>query len=196
MLCEQCKIYNIDKNINKCLCCGAVIKDACATCVLPYERSWVVGGRAAGLDKLVESLKYRSIRALAWPLAEMMEGVLPCLPEDTIVVPVPTIARHVRERGLDHTWLVGKKLARLRGWRCERLVGRISDTVQVGVGAKQRRKQAKEAYGLVGEVDEGRHYLVLDDVCTTGASLAAVCDVLKKGGAQNISVVVLVKSGN
>ncbi|MCL1839672.1 hypothetical protein FWF89_01575 [Candidatus Saccharibacteria bacterium] len=144
----------------------------------------------------MDGLKYQSIRALAWPIAEMMDAVLPYLPENTAVVPVPTIARHVRERGLDHTWLIAKKLAKLRKWKCTKLVRRVTNTVQVGASAKCRREQAKSAYMLVGEVDERWNYLVLDDVCTTGASLEAVCMALKKGGAKNVSVIVLAKSGD
>jgi len=163
---------------------------------LAYDRSWVVGRRDDGLGRLVDGLKYGSMRAVAWSLAEMLDGVLPCLPEDVVVVPVPTIGRHVRARGLDHTWLMAKALARMRGWKCAKLVRRISGTVQVGVSAKQRWRQAKEAYALAGKVDGGMHFLVLDDVCTTGASLVAVCEALRSGGAKNISVAVLAKSGS
>jgi len=147
------------------------------------------------LGKLVDGLKYGSMRAAAWSMAEMIEGVLPGLSEDVVVVPVPTIGRHIRARGLDHTWLMAKALTRMRGWRCAKLVRRISDTVQVGVSAKQRWRQAEGAYELAGEIDNGAHYLVLDDVCTTGASLMAVCGALRSGGAKNISVAVLAKSG-
>jgi len=146
------------------------------------------------MKKLAEGLKYQSIRALAWPLAEMMDAALPSLPGEIVVVPVPTTAAHVRERGLDHTWLVAKKLARLRGWKCAKMVRRVTGTVQVGASAQQRRRQAEKAYELAGEVDQQQSYLVLDDICTTGASLEAVCKVLRKGGAQNVSVAVLVGS--
>lgn len=196
ILCEECKNYNSINYVNKCLKCGVIIKNVCRTCRLPYGHSWVVGRRDAKLGKMVDGLKYESIRALALPTAEMIDQVLPCLPESTIVVPVPTSRRHIRERGLDHTLLVAKKLAQIRGWEHASLVRRITDTVQVGASAERRHKQAEEAYGLAGEVDGGRNYLVIDDVYTTGASLEAVCRLLRKGGAKNISVVVLAKSGD
>jgi ComF family protein len=144
---------------------------------------------------MVDGLKYESIRALARPIAEIMDGVLPCFPDDTVVVPVPTIGRHVRERGLDHASIVARELAKIRGWECKKLVRRVTSTVQVGASAERRRRQAKKAYELAGEVDAQRNYLVLDDVCTTGASLEEVCRLLKRGGAKNVSVVVLAKSG-
>lgn len=196
ILCEECKNYNSSSYVNKCLKCGVIIEDVCKTCRLPYGHSWVVGRRDEKLGKMVDGLKYESIRALTLPIAEMIDGVLPCLPESTIVVPVPTIARHARERGLDHTLLIAKELARMRGWKCVRLVRRVTDTIQVGASAERRRKQAKKAYELAGEINARRNYLVVDDVCTTGASLEAVCETLRKGGAKNVSVAVLAKSGN
>jgi len=173
-----------------------MIKDACSSCRLSFDRSWVVGKRDERLGRIIDGLKYKSIRALALPMAEILDGILPCLPRDTVVVPVPTIARHVRQRGLDHTWLIAKKLAKIRGWECRKLVRRVTGTVQVGASAQQRYRQAKKAYELAGEVDAWRNFLVVDDVCTTGASLEAVCEVLKKGGAKEVSVTVLAKSGD
>jgi ComF family protein len=156
----------------------------------------MVGRRDEEIGKIIDGYKYQSIRALAWPIVEMIDKVLPCLPKNTVVVPVPTISRHVRARGLDHTWLMAKGLARMRGWGCVRMVRRVTNAVQVGANAKQRYQQAKGAYELVGKVDARWNYLVIDDICTTGASLEVVCEVLKKGGAKDISVVVLAKSGN
>jgi predicted amidophosphoribosyltransferase len=197
IVCMECKIYNIEGHADKCLKCGAMKKEICKTCRLPYGRGWAVGGRDDGLGMLIDGLKYESTRALAWPMAEMINAVLPCSFEsDVVVVPVPTIARHVRARGLDHTWLVAKKLAKIRGWSCKKLVRRITNTVQVGADAERRHVQAKEAYELAGEVNKVTDYLVVDDVCTTGASLEAVCRILRSGGAKNISVVVLAKSGD
>ena len=196
IVCGYCKNYNTSDYTNECLECGEIIKSRCSRCEKPYDDSWVVGKRKEGLGRLVDGLKYQSIRALAWPIAEMMDAVLPCLPENVVVVPVPTLARHVRERGLDHTWLMARDLAKMRGWRCQKLVQRVTNTVQVGSDARQRRRQAKRAYALAGEIDMNKHYVVLDDVCTTGASLEAVCEALRGGGAKRISVVVLAKAGN
>jgi len=173
-----------------CLLCGRLGSAVCNECkfynINDYNRMRV----------LIDGLKFRSIRSLAWPLAEILERKLPCLPKNVVVVPVPTISVHVRERGLDHTYLIAKNLAKLRGWRCVKLVRRITNTVQVGASAKLRQSQAEEAYELVGEVEGQQDYLVIDDVCTTGASLSAVRTVLEKGGAKKISVAVLARSGD
>jgi len=175
-------------------------------------RGFAVGKREGVLEKIVEEYKYKSVRALYLPIAEMLDATLPCLPAETVVVPMPTVARHVRMRGFDHTWLVAKELARRRGWKCERLVMRVKDSVQMGADRATRRKQAAEAYGLNPKASSrnfGRRgiklrelalglsetpFLVVDDVWTTGASMKAVCGLLEKAGAKDIAAVVLARS--
>ena len=195
ILCEECKNYNTQDHVNQCLKCGLIIRDQCRACDVPYTKSWMVGYRRDKLGKMIDKFKYESVRALGWSLAEMLDAVLPCLPENTQIVPLPTIVRHVRQRGLDHTWLLAKRLAKLRGWKCKKIVQRIGDSVQVGASATLRRKQAKMAYELVDDIDLGANYLVVDDICTTGASIEAVCMLLRQAGVKNVMVAVVAKSG-
>lgn len=117
------------------------------------------------------------------------------LAEDKIIVPLPTIEKHKRSRGFDHTDLLARRIV----WRCGgvrmRLLERRNSTVQVGADAEMRQRQANAAYGLAKVVDKDAEYLLLDDVWTTGSSMMAACDVLQKAGVEKISVVVLAKSG-
>ena len=195
ILCAECKSYNMSGWANRCLKCGVIVRDVCVRCALPYDAAWVVGRRDNKLGALVDKFKYQSVRAVGRPMAEMMSEVIPGLAAEVTVVPVPTIRKHVRERGLDHTALLAQRIAKLRGWRFERTVARMANTVQVGADARMRKSQAKSAYALKKKIDFGRAYLVVDDVCTTGASLEAVCRLLKENGAQKAMVAVFVKSG-
>lgn len=196
ILCDECKNYNIEARVNCCLKCGVVIENTCLACESSYECSWVVGLRNEGLGVLVDKFKFESVRALAEPLAEMLSGVIPCLPNNTVVVPVPTIAQHVRERGLDHTLILAKKLAKLRGWSWGRMAGRLVDSVQVGASATLRQEQARKAYILRGQVDSEVNYLVVDDVATTGASVEAICRLLREKGARKVMAAVIAKAGD
>ncbi len=160
---------------------------------MPYSASWVGGYKNEFLVALIAELKYKSVRALVWPLAEILSTAVPCLDSDVVVVPVPTIARHVQERGLDHSYLIAKKFSGLKGLRCERVVRKVGNAVQVGSDAQTRREQAETAYEVVGRV-EGRRFLVVDDVYTTGASIEAVCRLLRQNGASDVMVAVVVKA--
>ena len=83
-------------------------------------------------------------------------------------------------------------------------LARDKTAVQVGSSAERRLKQAKEAYRINSKVtlDLESHYLLLDDVWTTGASMRAARDVLeaeliRRGVSKNeikISAIVLAKN--
>lgn len=167
----------------------------CENCKTPFGGVWCFGVREGALEKLVEEYKYQSVRAMGEVLAELYDKMIPQgLGEEVVVVPLPTIGRHIRERGFDHTATVAKKLARRRGWRVERVLGREVDTVQVGAKAADRRAQAKRAYAVVKPVKPEVKYLLVDDVWTTGATMLAAAEVLKKAGASKIYAAVLAVS--
>ena len=196
IMCECCKSNNTYDVMETCLNCGVIIKNGhCEACKLPFDRGFAVCGKEGLIWRCVNDYKYESVRALYVPLAEVLGATLPYLSKDTVVVPVPTNYRHVRMRGLDHTWLLGRELARIRGWKCERLVKRVKNSVQVGANEKMRAEQAKMAYGLNGKVDGGeRSYVVVDDVWTTGSTMKSVCEMLKVAGARDVTAAVLARA--
>ena len=192
----------------------------CSDCEVPLLRLGVVGWREGALAKLIKDFKYKSVRAAGEVLAELLDLRIPenfvdlrggeigvksddnmmngCGITDglgrrveVVVVPLPTIGRHVRERGLDHTAILAKKLARKRGWKYERILGRATDMVQVGTKAAERKVQAEKAYMVVGGVEAEKIYLLVDDVWTTGATMLAAEKVLRDAGAKKIAGVVL-----
>lgn len=163
-------------------------------CEMPFAGLWAFGWRDGVLEKLVEEYKYQSVRAMGEVLMELYDMILPKELEEAVVVPLPTIGRHVRERGLDHTLTLAKGLAKRRGWKCERILARAVDTVQVGVKAAEREIQASKAYEVAGEVDAEKTYLLIDDVWTTGATMLSAAKVLQAAGAQKMCGVVLAVS--
>ncbi len=192
--------------------------EGCVGCESVFEGIWAVGWREGALSKLVSEYKYKSVRACGEVLAGLLDAVIPEgaleVSEDVlevssgtsgvpaegvgdlgrrkvVVVPLPTIGRHVRDRGVDHTWQLAKKLARRRGWRCERILGRKNDTVQVGAKMKERQEQAARAYEVCGVIDEVMTYVLLDDVWTTGSSMMSAAKVMVEGGAKKICAVVV-----
>lgn len=142
--------------------------------------------------KLVEEYKYQAVLAMGDVLAEILDAAIPRDAPEMVIVPLPTIGKHVRERGLDHTLRLAKKLARRRHWKVERLLVRRKDTVQVGAKAAERQQQAEQAYEALGKVDAEKRYLLLDDVWTTGASALAAEKALRAAGARQIAMVVAV----
>ncbi len=200
-LCDCCKNYIISHRQNLCPKCKRLkTGPTCPDCP-ELPPIFVAGFRDGPLGELIRDYKYNSVRALARPLAEIMHSALianaksPEDLEDLIIVPLPTIGRHVRARGFDHTLLLAKNLARLLpSARVRPLLIRAKNTVQVGANASARKKQAKSAYALAPgrRIDPAARYLLLDDVWTTGASMLAACEKLRlEAGAEDISLAVL-----
>ena len=105
------------------------------------------------------------------------------------LVPLPTIRKHIRERGFDHIWSLCRKM----GLPVERALLRAKDSVQVGADSETRRAQAQEAY-RAGIVNPIRQYLLVDDVWTTGSSMMAACETMRAAGAKNLAIAVIARS--
>ncbi len=166
----------------------------CPDCEIPFSGLWVAGWREGPLAQIIHDYKYASVRAASNTLADLLDQVLPSnVTLDQLthhrkisLVPLPTIGRHIRARGLDHTKLLAQKLAKLRHWQFQPLLRRQTDSVQVGAKQSERQIQAAKAYETTGPLDPTRAYFLLDDVWTTGASMLAARQVLHAAGAKHI----------
>ena len=105
------------------------------------------------------------------------------------MVPLPTIRKHIRERGFDHIALICKRL----GLPIERALIRAANSVQVGANNERRREQAALAY-KAGVVDGAKNYLLVDDVWTTGSSMTAACEAMRLAGIKNLAIAVIARS--
>jgi predicted amidophosphoribosyltransferase len=80
------------------------------------------------------------------------------------VVALPTISRHIRERGFDHMAKLARKVAELNQLEMARVLARGNNAVQVGASMEKRREQAKTAYVARAGIDTEANYLLIDDV--------------------------------
>ena len=188
LLCDCCKNYNMRQKVKICPRCKIELKECnCDVSVLG------VAYREGIMVRLVEEYKYKSIRKTADILAEMLikrlEGMIPW--RETVIVPLPTIARHIRERGFDHMKLLSKKIAKQTGGAERMILVRKNKTVQVGASETQRKKQAQKAYEAQGIADREKTYLLIDDVWTTGASMEAAIEAMKRAGARKMVAAVI-----
>ena len=188
---------------------GEVLCDCCKNNILKQRQApklknlpnnfppvFMVDKRSGLLDILIHDLKYNSVRALAPKLAELLDNSLPTLPPDSIIVPLPTATQHIRARGLDHTLLIAKHLAKIRHFKVKKLLIREKNTVQVGSDRKTRLAQAKAAYSVSqkAKINPNTTYILLDDVWTTGASMKAAVKKLQQAGVSKIIIALLATS--
>jgi ComF family protein len=100
----------------------------------------------------------------------------------------------LRVRGFNQSELLAEELSRITGWRVELGLLRVRDTAsQVGLSARQRRDNVAGAFDCAHEPIPPTVILV-DDVCTTGATLAECAAALRAKGAEKVFGVVVAKA--
>ena len=195
VLCKHCENYIISQRQNLCPNCKQPTTGKCKNCKdLPPVYS--IGPREDLLDLIIHNFKYNSVRALGPKLASLLNKSLPQDLKHASIVPLPTATNHIRSRGLDHTLIIAKHLARLRDYKVEQLLIRDKNTVQVGADKTTRQKQADSAYAINPriEIDPSKTYILLDDVWTTGASMKSATKKLQQAGAKNVIIALLAVS--
>lgn len=113
---------------------------------------------------------------------------------EKILVPVPLHSRKLRERGYNQSRMLAECAVQAVDGkaRIEELLVRSVDTVsQTQFDRATRQQNLKNAFALApgAVITPGHHYLLIDDVFTTGSTLNACAAVLRKAGALNLDVV-------
>ena len=191
-----------------CPLCGQPDVALCRSCaadlaavrwqVIPKQLpdlDWVFasGVHSGLLREGIRALKYGCERDLAEPLAERIWQVLK-LAGDCFdaVIPVPLHESRFLERGFNQAELLGHTLSERSAIPLhEGALHRIRATqTQVGLGEAQRVRNVADAFQVREEVADQR-FLLVDDVCTSGATLVACARALRRAGAKAIAALTV-----
>ena len=174
-----------------------------------FQMIFACGFREKILSEMILEYKYHSRQYFSKVFAQYLYDTIfeffpEMLTEKVVIVPLPTIQKHIRSRGFDHILRIARDFAEISGFLMSAILLRNKSGVQVGSTEEMRLKQAEEAYMVDSRVDfrEESHFLLLDDVWTTGASLRAARKVLeeellRRGIPRNkikISAIILAKN--
>jgi ComF family protein len=150
------------------------------------DRARAVGSYEGALRSIVHSLKYEGRRSLAGPLAALMRthgGDI--LGDAACTIPVPLHPSRRRERGFNQA----ADLARHLGLGVVPALQRVrATTTQTGLPAAQRHRNVRDAFSATSAAREirGEVVVLVDDVCTTGATLEACARELKNAGVAEV----------
>lgn len=140
-------------------------------------------------DAIIQ-FKYHGLRALGQELASTLVEALPSLgfvPD--VVVPVPLHVRRKRERGYNQAEVLATVLGALLGLPLAAdALRRVRETApQARLHSREERMaNVAAAFGPGPGSVHGRRVLLVDDVCTTGATLSACGHVLRRQGAAAV----------
>lgn len=112
------------------------------------------------------------------------------------VTAVPTSSKRKRELGYAQAEKLAKDIAR-RGRKPFRRVLRVSKDKkeQKKLNKEERLENARNAYKIADKkYISGEIILLVDDVCTTGATLSAIAGLLKAAGAKAVYAVTFAKT--
>jgi ComF family protein len=192
----------------KCCLCGfpgmSLDLDLCHFCLadLPWscEPSLpaVVALRfAPPVDDMIRELKYRGVIANARVLGVLLARAVDerATPLPRLLVPVPLHESRFRERGFNQSAALARYAGRILGIPySNRLVRRVRDTPsQTSLSMEERHRNVRGAFAVDGRrarrrLLEAGHVAIVDDVMTTGSTVAELKCTLLAAGVPRVDV--------
>jgi ComF family protein len=154
----------------------------------------VAAGRLEGpLQRAIHTYKYRPrpqlASSLAHPLGHAIAAARLSLPALTFV---PLHARRHRERGFNQAERLAGELSRVLGSPLLSGLTRVRPTpAQVGLSQAERRVNLLGAFQWMAAQPPPRGLGLVDDVCTTGATLTAAAQAVAEAGGSIGAFLVL-----
>ena len=106
--------------------------------------------------------------------------------EFDLIVPVPSHFSRRYKKGYDHALLLAQHLSRLTGVPCKPLLKKTRRTKPMyGLRESQRRANIMDSVACVQPVEpKYKRILLVDDIITTGCTLAECARVIRDAGAR------------
>ncbi len=192
--CPQCALP-LAPGLALCIRCTEAGPGPLTQCVarVSYEWPWV---------DLVAQFKFRSQPAWGHALAQLMlqnPQAHDLLTQADGLIPIPLSPARQAERGFNQAWELAHALQRASGLPAlpAALLHRDTRQVQHELGRAARLAHAQQAFAVNPSQRSalaGQHWVLVDDVLTTGATLQAAARHLLDAGAVRVSALVFART--
>jgi len=175
---------------------GGLICPSCQKQAPPFARAWAVWRYEYPLDRLVQALKYGAELGLTQYFGKALSKQLaPFAQEWDGIVPLPLHSRRLMERGFNQGHEVARVIAgHLQLPLLSQICHRQRPTQpQAGLHLEERRRNLRQAFHCTTDLASQR-LLLVDDVMTSGATLAECARTLKLHGASAVDVAVVART--
>jgi ComF family protein len=179
---------------SKSLVCGACLQRPSL-----FDATYAPFRYAYPLDHLIQGLKFRREIAAGRVLGQLFARSLirsrrDALPE--LIVPVPLARGRYRERGYNQACELALPIVELTGiaLRSDLVARRRETQEQTTLDRSRRRRNVRGAFVSLAPLP-AQHVAILDDVITTGSTVAELAKVLRHAGAQHIEVWAIARAG-
>lgn len=199
--CPYCS-KTINRNISECNACRSQFSEFFRTkslpsgeiCTSPFVYDSAVKDAVIGYK--FYNKKYNA-KSFSTAVCNAVENVYKDIRFD-IVTYVPLSKQRYKERGFDQSELIARNIARYFEKPFSKLLSKTKhNREQHTLSAKDRIQNVKGVYSPVNaEKISGKTILIIDDVVTTGNTLAECCRVLKDNGADKVLCATVAVAGD
>ena len=200
-LCTACR----DELPRNALCCARCAEPLaqpaplCGQCLRwapPWDAAWAPFRYAWPLDALDARFKFGADLAAGRALAAQWRAQPPPGPLPAALVPVPLHVSRLRRRGYNQALELARPLGRALSLPVlpAALLRIRATAAQTELDRAARRRNVRGAFAVARAVALPAHVAVLDDVLTTGATVAECARVLKRAGVARVDVWALARA--
>jgi ComF family protein len=191
-LCPWCRAA-LPAHGRGCLCCATPLSASdeallCGQCQQhrpPLQHVHACFTYRWPVDGLLRRFKFRQDLAAGRLLSELMVKACAGLPRPQALVPVSLHRQRLRQRGCDQALELARPLGRALRLPCLPLLRRVRATApQSELDAAERQRNLRGAFVARGALPA--HVALVDDVMTTGATLHAAAQALRRAGVQRV----------
>jgi len=201
LLCEMCQTLFEPITPPICNTCGLPAENPVDRCVSCYGKTFYFSANRAAflydelMRDLLHELKFRQNKQIAQSLGKLWAMHIGSITSDdnTFLAPLPLHPKKQRERGFNQAEVLAQHLSAGLNIPIEHALLRTVDTPpQSGLHPRQRIANVSGVFAIAKNINpQGKCYIIIDDIYTTGASLNECARVLKEAGAANISCMTL-----